>query len=689
MPPERQPASACSLACGGVLVAVLLLPLTMAVVGVPWTAITCRCPSLSPPVVAHAPRDTGAWGADAATVLRQLEPLLTEAATTYGNVEAGSRRAVWASQLTRILSAAVPHDSAQPAVLPLAQPPRVHEVVLRFARGDDVVIADGILAPDPVIAATWGASGPPAECEAAVWGTAEGRTHCAREGLKCEMTRDKKAVVASKVNSVGGIPAGALAADVGSLGPVSCSPKRAAQLELTLRLRVPVPRCSATCGPQTSAAVPDLTTNPPGCRCSCKAGYGGLRCRACANAQQMYPHCAAEPYLVHGAFRPENPTTAECPQGLVEHRCNMTNYPLALRAGQAEVGPQYMGPIACSLSAMPWRCEAMAQGRKVPVASLCTLITGEFVGAHFALLFESVRIFAPHLPFVVGIDRYSSRTQMELDGALSGRGVKIEFERLGKTPGLPFWFHEKPALMLRVLQRHANTLWLDADCFLVAPPPPMPDPGPGLFTFGVSIHDYRAWGAKHIPTLYGFTNTGVVWAAQGSRFLQAWIDVMRRAELNNAKLKLTPPHYLDQGPLDLALGAIKGAFRLEPHWNVAWWTPDEVVDKAGRPNWWASPPERRQRLALSDDGAELVLDGSPVLVVHSHFVAEEKQYGTLDRPFNTRIFELLGSARAGSPLRRFYDAALSRFATHVKTPASNVVRVQKASTDFLRHMQQN
>eukprot|EP00755_Sulcionema_specki_P014998 Sspe_Gene.58205::Locus_31928_Transcript_1_1_Confidence_1.000_Length_1889::g.58205::m.58205 len=557
---------------------------------------------------------------------------------------------------------------------PAPEPTTLYTVTSIYVEGEEVVVAEGTLVGAGVLSAKWGKGVSSNSCDAAIWGGDEMARHCGTnyKEPQCGELRDVTEVLRSKVKD-GGLK---LEVKAATLGKTECTKNTKLVVRYLVKEDVACneeEHCNGNAH-YTTVAMPLHPDEGFKCICTCKLGYSGKDCGACAPGFVSYPHCYAKPFHVTSRIRESKPND-KCPKGLVDLTCDVRQYPLAMR--QKQTGAQYMGVMACGMVNLPFRCEV--PGPTVKIASLCTLVTGEFVGAHLMLLLESIRVFAPDTPFVIGVEKWNPNIKL-IEEKLSKMGLKIELLPMGKTPGLPFWFHEKPALIEKVLEKYENTLWLDADTFLTAPLPEMPDPSTGAFTFGIALHDPRAWGGGHIPHIYGYCNTGVVWVARGNNMMKAWKDAMLRFELP----RVIPSLYLDQGPMDVALSTTKGTFRLEPHFNLAWWTPDSNIDANGRPNWWHSPKETQERLTLSPEGDRLHLDGSPVYVVHSHFITEEKAYGTLDKPFNTRVYDLILKATSG-PLKDFIPK-LQKYATHVSHPSSTVVRPRKGTLEFLDHV---
>ncbi|KAJ9443974.1 hypothetical protein DIPPA_17694 [Diplonema papillatum] len=577
-------------------------------------------------------------------------------------------------------------------------PAAEYHVVLEFEDGASIAFAPGVVGR--VIAVRWGGGQEANPCPVLHFGKEEATRHCYAEPIKCTRlwdVTDKPLLLTTAKRLAAGQ---SVVADKATFGEGPCPGNhQVLELEVAVTARPPLYTTLRHCSGNAYAVTFGLKGSGGGWapNCACKPGFAGAACDRCGVGYTWYPRCIADPYSpavvvragkrapggkqakANAAPDAAHGGAAECPAKLPELSCDLSQYPRALL--QKQSNPNYMNVMGCNVASLPWGCELGT--RTTQIESVCTLVTGEFVGAHLLILFESLRVFAPETPFYIGIDVHTRQKHEPLLAKLQNRGLHVEIIPLRKTPGLPFWFHEKPNLMQQVLERHRTTLWLDADVFLVGPLPLMPDAAAA--TFGVGMHDPRGWGTGYMAQLQGYANTGVVYAARGSPLLKAWVDSMLRFEHSTQDIAYyqgMPSMYLDQGPVDVAITTQKGAFKLEPQWNVGWWTPDLRLEKQSRPNWWQAGDFAEERLALGAGGNSLLLDGAPVVAVHSHFVSQEKAYGKMDLPFNTLVYDLLQQAPEGSLLRKFAPR-LARYATHVEHPSEDVVRPRKDTPEFI------
>eukprot|EP01064_Diplonema_japonicum_P010061 TRINITY_DN17416_c0_g2_i1.p1 TRINITY_DN17416_c0_g2~~TRINITY_DN17416_c0_g2_i1.p1 ORF type:complete len:644 (+),score=129.35 TRINITY_DN17416_c0_g2_i1:79-2010(+) len=543
-----------------------------------------------------------------------------------------------------------------------------YPVAIRFSEGSTVRWNENTM--KTVESGKWGGGVVGHACKAVLWGKEEQKLHCYREVDPCREFSNVTSLV--KQNLIVGKD---------NLGKGPCQDNTQV-LEVTFIASEPPPAYSieTECNENAVAVLPLTTSDGYKPNCVCKPQFIGEKCQQCREGFENYPWCHVVPYKMDLIKRTPQNNDHNCPSGLVQYNCNILKHPRALLQPMFTQG--YAGILGCAISKLPWGCELGSQ--TTPIKSLCTLVTGEFVGAHLMLLFESIRVFAAEVPFVVGVDQYSAPKLVPLlKAAMEGRGVNVSFIPLHKTPGVPFWFHEKPNLMKQVLKDYENTLWLDADTFLVSRLKEMPNTPAA--SFGCAVHDPRGWGSGYIPQMYGYSNSGVVYARRGSPHLDAWIASMQRFEhmqTSRAVWQGMESMYLDQGPIDVNLASTRGGFRLEPQWNVGWWTPDKRLEKVGRPNWWIAGGFTEERVSLSAAKDAILLDDSPIMVVHSHYIKAEKAYGELDLHFNTLIYNYVRDAAPGTLLAKFAPR-LSRYATHVTNPDPTVVRPKKGTMEFL------
>eukprot|EP01059_Diplonema_ambulator_P014258 TRINITY_DN25125_c3_g1_i1.p1 TRINITY_DN25125_c3_g1~~TRINITY_DN25125_c3_g1_i1.p1 ORF type:complete len:638 (+),score=144.32 TRINITY_DN25125_c3_g1_i1:59-1972(+) len=543
-----------------------------------------------------------------------------------------------------------------------------YTVTLRYMEGTSVTWNDSTVVR--VESAKWGGGTVGSRCKAILWGKEETKLHCYQELQPCRDFADVTSKVTKNIQVI-----------KDSLGQGAC-PDNQQVLEVVMTVTKPPPTYSVQKECNENAVAVHANTAADGYVpvCVCKPQFKGAACDACKDGFHNYPWCTAEAFKMEIETRKPTPTDHNCPDGLVQPVCDMLKYPRPLL--QPMLGPAYMGIIGCSVASQPWGCELGSQ--TTAIKSLCTLVTGEFVGAHLMLLFESIRVFAPQVPFIIGVDQYSAITLIpKMKEAMEGRGVTLHFIALHKTPIVPFWFHEKPNLMKKALEMYENTLWLDADTFLVAPLAEVPNVPAA--SFGFAVHDPRGWGSGLVPQLYGYANTGVVYARRGSPHLDAWMGSMQRFEHRDVHPDVwqgMESLYLDQGPIDISIASTRGAFKLEPHWNVGWWTPDKRLEQDGRPNWWIANNFPSERISLSPAKDAVLLDGAPMRVVHSHYIKEEKAYGKLDLYFNTVVYDYIQQAAPGTLLAKFAPR-LARYATHVEHPDPNAVHPKKGSMEFL------
>eukprot|EP01061_Rhynchopus_euleeides_P010220 TRINITY_DN19629_c0_g1_i1.p1 TRINITY_DN19629_c0_g1~~TRINITY_DN19629_c0_g1_i1.p1 ORF type:complete len:660 (+),score=119.43 TRINITY_DN19629_c0_g1_i1:1373-3352(+) len=620
----------------------------------------------------------------AVAVLLQQKPLPPAVADTLLTL-------VQCPFVTRTNDSGTPLDiPTLPASLtPASQKVRIS---LQYTDGQQVEWPSG--AVFSISKALWGGGEPRPKmfCRGIPWGEAEATRHCYGKQTRCQEFADVTRQVLPLAKK------GRFSVETTVLGLGGCGASHEQHLELDAtvdlskvpgsRGALPVYLVSSECSGNAAAVLTTLTREGLRPVCLCNPHFAGAQCEKCAVGFIDYPFCIAPPYFADVVKRVEKPALDyNCPSGLVEYKCDMTKYPLALK--QLHAYPGNMAVSGCALAALPWSCELGKQRTKIK--SLCTLVTAEFVGNHLLLLFESLRVFAKDIPFVIAVDAQTSATLIpQLKAAMENRGVQIEFLPIVKNRKVAFWFHEKPRVMKKVLEKYENTMWVDADTFLLAPLGDMPAVG---VDFGVSVHDPRGWGSGFITTVYGYSNTGVVFAARGTQMLDAWIDTMQRFDRITSRADpqlfqgMEEP-YLDQGPVDIILTSVKGGFRLEPHWNVGWWTPDGRLEGTpGRPNWWLLRKQDQipSRIVLSEGKDALLLDDRPIWFVHSHFIKEEKNYNNLDLHFNTLVYEAVQKADPESLLGKFAPR-LARYATHVQRPSPKVVRPTKDSTKFLQSL---
>ena len=545
--------------------------------------------------------------------------------------------------------------------------PELQEVRLRYTEGMVVFLPKDIVGY--IKTAFWGGGVLEHPCRARLWGNTETKLHCYAIESQCS-----KVVEIQLNSSQTVIPVGR-----GSQGPEPC-PKNYQTLEVVMMVKTPPPTCGilTSCNDHASSVELQLSSEGWNCVCRCLPEYDGKKCSRCglSYGHSSYPVCIAEPYFI-SLQKHRNYYNDTCPP-LLEHACPFKKYPR--RMHQPEVGPSYLSVLGCGFSALPWGCEMGEKNLKIE--SVCTIVTAEFVGTHLLLLFESLRVFAPGIRFYIGLENSRLLNQFEV---LKGIGVDVRFIILKKTSTLDFWFHEKPAMMKKVLEQEANTLWIDSDAFLVSPLVDMPNLPSA--SFGCGVHDPRGWGTGYMAQLFGISNTGIVFARKGTPHLDAWIEAMVRfagADRLQADYGSMEILYLDQGPLDYSITHTRGGFKLEPQWNVGWWTADKRIEVPGRPNWWRlAHGEGTERLSLSPTKDSILLDGAVVHVIHSHLPAQEKNYGGLDINFNTLIYNLTMAAANDSLLGKFAPR-LARYGTHVKNPSKDAIRPAKLSDEFLK-----
>ena len=595
-------------------------------------------------------------------------------------------------------TAAPPVDTqvkqAAASVAPPPPPPVTSSPPVRFGASLTLHYADGDAVTWPrgavrrVRQALYGGGALKTPCRAVPYGEAESTRHCWGKQVRCT----------AYAHVVKRVTAAAAAAEgetwwVGAkaLGPGGCGAEHKQVLELVVEVDVgsvtggapelPAFTAAGDCSGNADSVGHRLSVAGLTPLCRCRAHFAGERCGQCAEGYVDYPFCIAPPFFMDVVPRaPDDAGDHACPAGLVEFKCDMEKYPRALKQENAYAGN--MAVQGCALAALPWGCELGA--KRTRVKSLCTLVTAEFVGAHLVLLLESVRVFAPEVPFVVGVDRAAWATLVPALRSTFEKRMKIEFVALGHTSGAAFWFHEKPQMMQKALQRYENTLWLDADTVLLAPLGDMP--AASAATFGVALHDPRGWGSGFISAVNGHVNTGVVFATNTSEHVAAWEKTIRRFDRLLTPVKkevwqgMEEP-YLDQGPADIMLTAVKGGFRLEPQWNAGWWTPEKTIEDDGRPNWWVGQ-NSAARIRLSEARDAILMDGAPLRVAHSHFVRQEKHYGALDQPFNDLIYNLTQDADPASLLGKFAPR-FARYATHLSHPSKDAVYPKKLTLSFL------
>eukprot|EP01060_Flectonema_neradi_P014114 TRINITY_DN20830_c0_g1_i1.p1 TRINITY_DN20830_c0_g1~~TRINITY_DN20830_c0_g1_i1.p1 ORF type:complete len:635 (+),score=89.30 TRINITY_DN20830_c0_g1_i1:37-1941(+) len=544
--------------------------------------------------------------------------------------------------------------------------PQLQEVRLTYTEGATVYFPKHIVGY--VKQAMWGGGYLENPCRARLWGDEENKLHCYEVESQCVK------VIEVNINT----SKATLPVNKETLESNPC-PQNKQTLEVTMMVKIAPPTCGVltSCSDHATSVQLSLSASGWHCICKCRPEYTGSKCDKC-NAgftHLKYPTCIANPYFIPTTEH-INSFNDSCPP-LLEHTCSFKKYPKNMH--QPAVGPSYLSVLGCGFSALPWGCELGA--KTTVIQSVCTLVTAEFVGVHLLLLFESLRVFAPGIKFYIGLEHEKLVGRFEV---LKNIGVDVEFVVLKKNHALDFWFHEKPAMMKHVLQKEENTLWIDCDAFLVSPLSGMPNVPSA--TFGCGVHDPRGWGTGYMAQLYGISNTGVVFARRGTQHLDAWIDAMVRfggLERNQNEYGTMEILYLDQGPLDYSITHTRGGFKLEPQWNVGWWTADKRIEVPGRPNWWKIPHgQGTERFSLSPNKDAILLDGSPVHIIHSHLPAQEKNYGGLDISFNTLIFDMVMNASKDSLLGKFAPR-LARYATHVKNPSPDAIRPKKLSMDFL------
>ena len=456
-------------------------------------------------------------------------------------------------------------------------------------------------------------------------------------------------------------------------------PQNTEVVELTVMVPKKPPNCNAIsqCNGKGHSSVV-LIVKGMYCSCQCNAGFTGVGCGKCEVGYYNWPDCLAMAFTMDLMNYKKTHKRSSCPESLLEHRCDNSKIPRPLWHPSA--GPSFLSVLGCGISSLPWSCE-FGDTHTTPVESISTLATGEFVGAHLLLLLESIALYEPEIYVYVGVDSLETKKRLSEAFSRFARFKKITVLVL-KSRKLAFWYQEKPQVMKYALDRHRTTLWLDTDTFLVSRIPELPDSP--LATFGCGVHDPRGWGSSVLPHRNGYTNTGVIFARNDTLHIDAWRDSMKRHDQYFQSIhyfKGQEQLYLDQGPMDVSITNTKGAFKLPPQWNVAWWTPDARLED-WRPHWWMSERNYGNRISIADSKRVLLLDDLPIHIIHSHFIKEEKHYGYLDSHFNSLIFDSMKSAAPGSHLFKMFQR-LERYATHLVAPNRQSVNITKMTFEFL------